>query len=109
MSRPEAIIEHYLEEIAILGDREVTRELSLFKISNQYLNRSLKVIAQRAEITKRITAHVGRRTFATIMARKVKAPILQRLLQHSRPDMTNIYIQLSNRDVESELQAIEWK
>ncbi|WP_367392769.1 phage integrase SAM-like domain-containing protein [Lewinella sp. LCG006] len=107
-SKPEAIIGRYLKEITILGNSEQTAHLPLFKISNQYLNRSLKTVAERAGIRKKITAHVGRRTFATIMARKVKAPILQRLLQHSRPDMTNIYIHLSNKDIESELQAIEW-
>ncbi len=107
-SKPEVIFNHYLEQFRPMIEKKGVRELPFFKITNQYYNRSLKLIAQKAGISKNLTSHVARRTFATIMATKVKAPILQRLLQHSRPDMTNIYIQLSNHLVEEELDKIEW-
>lgn len=107
-SRPETIIQRYLDQLAPLLNQPGMEQIPLFKVSNQYLNRSLKVVAKRAGINKQVTSHFGRRTFATIMARKVQAPVLQRLLQHSRPDMTNIYIQLSNKAIEDELEKIQW-
>lgn len=105
-SKPEAIL---LKYAAPLLEYDDLKDIQFFNISNQYFNRSLKEIAQLAGIKKRITAHSARRTFATIMATKVKAPVLQRLLQHSRPDMTSIYIQLSNKRIEEELAQIQWK
>lgn len=107
-SKPEAIFNRYLEQFKPFLEVQGVDELPFFKITNQYFNRSLKLIAERVGIKKRLTSHVARRTFATIMATKVKAPVLQRLLQHSRPDMTNIYIQLSNHLVEEELQKVRW-
>lgn len=101
-SRPELIVEKYL-----IKD-EAFSETPLFQITNQYYNRTLKLIAQRARIRKNITSHVARRTFATILGTKVNSPVLQKLLQHSRPDMTNIYIQLSNHAIEQELEKIQW-
>ena len=104
-SRPEVILLKYQH---ILGNDQATSGIEFLKISNQYFNRALKQLAKVAGVKKRITAHVARRTFATIMATRVKAPVLQRLLQHSRPDMTSIYIQLSNELIERELENIEW-
>lgn len=106
-SKPELLLEKYYDQVRPLGPEG--DEIPLFRITNQYLNRGLKIIARRASVTKNITAHVGRRTFATIMATKVKAPVLQKLLQHARPDMTNIYIRLSNKVVIEELRKVSWK
>jgi integrase len=103
-SKPERIL---IEHLAPLEGIEAPN-FKIFQITNQYFNRALKELAVLTGIRKRITAHTARRTFATLMATKVKAPILQRLLQHSRPDMTAIYIQLSNTEIEQELEQIEW-
>jgi hypothetical protein len=43
------------------------------------------------------------------MATKVKSPVLQKLMQHSRPDMTAIYVRLGNEEIETELEKIEWQ
>jgi integrase len=107
-SKPEKLISKYLKIIDALGEDEDARNIPFFSVTNQYMNRALKEIARMAGINKNLTSHVARRTFATIMATKVKAPVLQRLLQHARPDMTNIYIQLSNHHIENELEKIDW-
>ncbi|MEM7574015.1 MAG: site-specific integrase [Bacteroidota bacterium] len=108
-SRPELILLKYLDEIRpLLGHNGVER-IKIFDYTNQRVNQSLKLIAERARISKRVTCHVARRTFATQMATRVKLPILQRLLQHSRPDMTAIYVQLSNTAIEKELEGIAWE
>lgn len=108
ISKPEAIMYKYLEVVKAMDAPEEAEHILFFKISNQYLNRSLKLLAAKAGIRKKITTQVARRTFATIMATKVKGPTVQKLLQHSRPDMTNIYIQLSNQNIENALKKVDW-
>lgn len=108
-SRAEKIILKYLNKRERLYQGTTAFDkLPFFKSTNQYFNRSLKEIAKLAGINKKISSHSARRTFATIMARKVKAPVLQRMLQHASMQMTNIYVNLSNRDLEDELQKIQW-
>lgn len=109
-SKIEQLISRLLEARAReCGHNPVFNEIPFYNVTNQYLNRSLKVIAELAGIDKRLTTHVGRRTFATILATKVQMPILQRLLQHSTLDMTKIYVQLSNQAIENELDKIKWE
>ena len=105
-SRPVSLIQKYNSR---LPEDESFDEVELFKLSLQYYNRALKEIATIAGIRKKLASHVARRTFATEMAKKVKPSILQRLLQHSKLDMTNIYIQLSSDAVERELEKVSWK
>ena len=108
-SKAEKIISKHLKKRKRLYQgTNVFDELPFFNLTNQYFNRSLKEIAKLAGIHKSISSHSARRTFATVMAKKVKAPVLQRMLQHSSMGMTNIYIKLSNRDLEDELQKIKW-
>jgi len=108
-SKIEQLITKLLEQRAQeTGGNKDFDEIPFFNISNQYLNRSLKKIAELAGINKRLTSHVGRRTFATILATKVQLPILQQLLQHKKIDMTLIYVQLSNQAIENELDKVKW-
>ncbi len=107
-SRAEAIIQKYLDAFKALGNSSEAQSISLFSISNQYYNRALKEIAKLAGIHKNLSSHVARRTFATQMATKVQMPVLQKLLQHSKLDMTRIYVQLSNQLIEQELGKIKW-
>jgi len=108
-SRPERILGHYLEELGpLLGNSGVER-IRFYPYSNQYVNRTLKQIAALAKIKKKVSTHVARRTFGTQMAMRVKLPALQKMMQHSRPDMTAIYIQLGDGEIESELEKIEWQ
>ena len=65
--------------------------------------------AALAKINKNVSTHVARRTFGTQMATRVKSPVLQKLMQHSRPDMTAIYIRLGNGEIETELEKIKWE
>ncbi|MEL6804092.1 MAG: site-specific integrase, partial [Bacteroidota bacterium] len=108
-SRPELLLLKYFNELEPLLGQNGVEQIKLFDFTNQHVNRALKLIAHRAGISKRVTSHVARRTFATQMATRVKLPILQRLLQHSRPDMTAIYVQLTNAAIEQELEAIVWE
>lgn len=107
ISKPEALFRKYLSVRKAMPG--ALQAIPVFGgISNQYLNRQLKVIASRASIQKKLSSHAGRRTFATIMATKVEMPVLQRLLQHSTLEMVKIYVRLSDKQIISELQKINW-
>lgn len=108
-SRPERIIRKYLGDLGQLASCTGAERIRFFPFTNQYVNRTLKEIAKLANIKKNVSTHVARRTFGTQMATRVKSPILQKLMQHSRPDMTAIYIRLGNGEIETELEKIEWK
>ena len=76
--------------------------------TNQYFNRVLKTIAQRANIEKPVTSHVARHTFATNLAAKVPIHVLKAILQHSKIETTMVYLHLSNRMVKDALDRVEW-
>lgn len=107
-SKPEEIIMNVLSKKEAFYKRRELLGFPFFKATNQQYNRCLKELAEMANIDKKITTHVGRRTFGTIMATKVKTPILQRLFKHAKIDTTMIYVRLSNNMVEDELNKIDW-
>lgn len=78
------------------------------KYTNQYYNRSLKKIASLAQISKSLTSHVARHTFATHLASKVPIHILKSILQHSKIETTMIYVHLSNKIVNDALDKVDW-
>jgi len=78
-------------------------------ITNQHFNRELKVIALKAGISKRLTHHVARHTFATQLLSKSKnIYLVKELLGHSRVQITEIYSHLINEVRDDELRAISW-
>jgi integrase len=108
-SRPERILKQYLDQLGPLSSCTGAERIRFFPYTNQYVNRTLKQIAALAKINKNVSTHVARRTFGTQMATRVKSPVLQKLMQHSRPDMTAIYIRLGNGEIETELEKIQWE
>lgn len=60
----------------------------------------IKRVANRAKITKNVTPHILRHTFAVRAVQKsISLPALQRLLGHDRLTTTEIYLNLSPEDV----------
>lgn len=110
VSKPEAIAQKYIHLSPVFEKAGIPKESTpIFGgISNQYFNRLLKLVAAKAGIDKRIASHSARRSFATILSRKVKMPVLQKLLQHSTLSMVQIYVQLGNGEIEDELMKIKW-
>ncbi len=100
--KPEAIIQKYKKQVLYL------RGPVFHPYSNQYFNRTLKVIAQRAHLQKKVTSHVARHTFATNLASKVPLHILKAILQHSKIETTMIYLHLSNKLVNDALDSVDW-
>jgi len=64
------------------------------------IQRLVKRVANRARISRPVTPHVLRHTFAVTAVRKgISLPALQRLLGHDRLATTEIYLNLSPEDV----------
>ena len=101
-SKPEKLIQKHSIE-------DATKDVPIFhQYTNQYFNRTLKELAQRANIQKPVTSHIARHTFATHLASKVPIHILKAILQHSKIETTMIYLHLSNAMVNDALDGVDW-
>lgn len=98
-SRPEQILERYYN---------VQNEFVFPKLPESRINRHLKEIAKEAGISKKVTFHMGRHTFGTIMSTKVSLPTLQNLMQHSDIKTTMIYVNMSNDMIDDCLGKVDW-
>tara|TARA_R110000764_G_scaffold42426_4_gene95580 strand:- start:5643 stop:6881 length:1239 start_codon:yes stop_codon:yes gene_type:complete len=81
--------------------------LRVGKTANKRLNRYLAQIAERAEITKKITMHVSRHSFGNISGDKIPLQVLQKLYNHSDIKTTIDYQQnFVNKDLDDALDSV---
>lgn len=83
---------------------------NFFKINstNEYTNRELKKIAKNCGISKRVTFHVSRHTFATnflICGGRVEH--LQKLLAHSKIEETMLYVGIVENHTNSQIMNMD--
>ena len=77
-------------------------------VADQTCNSNLKTIATATGITKRLTTHVGRHTFATWALRnKIPLEHLQKMLGHRRITQTQRYAKLLPIDVYDEFDKLK--
>lgn len=75
--------------------------------ADQFINRTLKRIAQLSGIKKRITFHTARHTFATgYLAAGGSIEVLQQLLRHSKIETTQVYVHITNQRMREESERI---
>ena len=75
-------------------------------MSPRTIQRLLKRLANRATISRPVTPHVLRHTFAVTAVQKgISLPTLQRLLGHDHLTTTQIYLNLSPEEVVREFQS----
>jgi len=81
------------------------------KISNQKLNSYLKEVSDVCRITKNLTFHLARHTFATIITLTNGIPIetVSQLLGHSRISTTQIYAKVIERKVSEDIDLLKYK
>ena len=80
------------------------------KVSDQVCNSNLKTIAQVAGITKKLTTHVGRHTFATwMLANGVPIERVSKMLGHRKVTQTQRYAKVMAMDVYGEFDKVEPK
>jgi integrase len=78
-------------------------------ISNQHLNRQLKIIAQVARINMRLTFHVARHTFGTMLAELTQNPyLIMDLMGHADIQTSMIYIHRSQERINRQLRNVVW-
>jgi site-specific recombinase XerD len=79
------------------------------KITNQYFNRELKTIEHDAKLTMKLTSHIARHTFGTLLAEIKPDPYLvMDLMGHSNLKTSMIYIHNSRDRVNRQLEGLNW-
>jgi len=78
-------------------------------ITNHVLNRYFKRLARRVGINKNLPCHCGTRSFCTYLhLAGVPREEIQKLRSHKSPDMTSIYIRLTDKSVIDKLDKANW-
>ena len=78
------------------------------KISGRYIQQMVKRCSQKAGISKNITPHTLRHSYATQYYKQTKdIETLRRILGHSDISTTTIYITLANIDVEAGMKSFK--
>lgn len=76
--------------------------------SNQNVNEYLKVIAEKAEIDKHLTFHVGRHTFATLFLEMGgRVEVLQKIMGHYNIRDTMIYVHIVDKSKEKQISLMD--
>ncbi|MEN9917795.1 MAG: hypothetical protein RL662_231 [Bacteroidota bacterium] len=92
----------YIFNILLVDVDKVSPREALNAISSAtaVINSYLKEIAKKAEITKNISTHIGRHTFATLLASNPNVSLftLRELLGHSDIRITQEYVKVANTD-----------
>lgn len=79
-------------------------------ITNQHANRLLKVIATIAQTPMRLTFHIARHTFGTMLADTTQNPyLIMDLMGHADIKTSMIYIHRSQERINKQLRDIKWE
>ena len=100
--KQEIVKEHYIFPF-LKNDIEYSEKALHNAISshNAYANKDLKVIAEMAEIDKKIHFHTSRHTFATRALKKgMRIEYVSKLLGHSSIKTTQVYAKIVNKDLD---------
>ncbi len=77
-------------------------------LSNQKMNDNLKVIQELAGITKNLTTHLARHSFATTITLNNNIPIetVSKMLGHTNIRTTQIYAKVLDAKIASDMQDL---
>jgi site-specific recombinase XerD len=102
------------EAVAILNKYESHPEsnnkgLLLPVLSNQKMNAYLKEIGDLCGITKNLSSHIGRHTFASqvTLANGISLEVVSKMLGHSNINTTKIYARMVDSRVSEEMQGLK--
>jgi len=94
------------------GDMSATIHGTVFpKITNQEMNRGLKIIAGLCSIRKTLTFHMARHTFATTVTLMNGVPIesISKMLGHTKLSTTMIYARVSQTKIGMDMLLLQNK
>ena len=81
---------------------------TLPKLVSFTYHRRLQRIAKAAGITKHVTSHVGRHTFATwALSHGVPIEIVSKMLGHTNIETTQIYAKILAKDVDAQFERLD--
>ncbi len=98
------ILEKYLKE-------SIENNAILPVLSNQKMNDNLKVIQELAAISKNLTTHLARHTFATTITLNNGVPIetVSRMLGHTKLSTTQMYAKVLDDKIAKDMDALKEK
>lgn len=83
--------------------------LNAISCATAIINKQLKTLAQKVGIDKRISTHVGRHSFASLLANSNVNPfVLQELMGHSDVRVTQVYIKILAETKSEAINAINF-
>ncbi|WP_240371382.1 tyrosine-type recombinase/integrase [Anoxybacteroides rupiense] len=78
-------------------------------VSDQYVNRILKEACKKAGITKHVTSHILRHSFASYLVKKdTHVAVIQRLLGHASVKTTSVYLHVHPNDLKEAVNQIDF-
>ena len=98
--------------VSFAGNMSATIHGTVFpKITNQEMNRGLKIIAGLCSIHKMLTFHMARHTFATIVTLMNGVPIesISKMLGHTKLSTTMIYARVSQTKIGMDMSLLQNK
>ncbi|MEO8947181.1 MAG: site-specific integrase, partial [Mucilaginibacter sp.] len=105
------LIPQAMELIEKYNDHDCrTVQNKLFPVkSNQKMNAYLKEIGDLASITKVLTTHIARHTFATTVTLENDVPIetVSKMLGHTKLPTTQIYAKMKDKKVNRDMLALK--
>lgn len=80
-------------------------------LSNQKMNAYLKEIADVCGITKNLTFHLARHTFATTvtLAKGIPIETVSKMLGHTNIQTTQIYARITNEKISKDMRGLSAK
>lgn len=95
--------------LAILEKYKSDRKYYFDDFTDQHINRTLKKIAEKANINKKITFHVARHTNAvSLIAKGADIYVLSKLLGHKKVETTQIYAKVIDMTIVNELDRLQF-
>ena len=97
--------------LKILRKYENNGEYLFPNMSNNYINRQLKVIAKKCDIEKKLSFHMARHTFATSVTLNQGVPIetVSKMLGHAKLTTTQIYAQVLKTKISADMNLLSQK
>ena len=92
-------------------ENAVVRESVFPRISNQEMNRGLKIIAEICGINKYLTFHLARHTFATTVTlmNGVLIETISKMLGHTKLSTTMIYARVTQTKIGTDMELLQNK
>ena len=101
LEQAKLLIQKYLADSGKLNHERIFPS-----ITNQELNRNLKIIAEICEISKPLHFHIARHTFATTITLKMGVPMetVSKMLGHTKLSTTKIYANVDEEKISMDME-----